>query len=251
MAETEDRRFERLSRDRFQRPPPKRFYKTVAVTDQLGIALDGKGVKTPLKAPLVLPNRALANAVAAEWASQEELINPHAMPLTKLANTAIDRAEAERANILAELLAFAGSDMVCYRADGPETLVARQSAHWDPVISWAKSDMDAGFTTANTITHKQQPGEALLVLECRVSNLDKFTLVAVHNLATLSGSTLLALMLAAGAISATAAWLAANADEDWQMETWGKDAEAMVRREARFSEFSACENFLNLVRDPS
>ena len=115
--ETEDQRWERLSRDRIHRPLPKRFYKSVAVTEQLGIALDGRSVKTPLKAPLVLPNRALAEAVAAEWDAQVEVINPHAMPLTKLANTAIDRAVAERSKITAEILEFAGSDMVCYRAE--------------------------------------------------------------------------------------------------------------------------------------
>ena len=134
-VETEDQRFERLSRDRIQRRLPKRFYKLVVVTEKLGIALDGKNVKTPLKAPLVLPNRPLADAVAAEWEAQKEFINPHAMPLTKLANTAIDRAVAEKSNIIAEILAFAGSDMVCYRAGSPETLVTRQSTHWDPIIA--------------------------------------------------------------------------------------------------------------------
>jgi chaperone required for assembly of F1-ATPase len=247
-GETEDQRFERLSRDRIHRPLPKRFYKSVAVTDQLGIALDGRNVKTPLKALLVLPNRALAEAVAAEWEAQIEVINPHAMPLTKLANTAIDRAAAEKSKITAEILEFAGSDMVCYRAENPEGLVLRQTAHWDPIIAWARSELKASFATVSTITHKRQSDEALQALETHIAALDQFSFVAIHNLTTLSGSALLATMIAAGKISVDAAWLAANVDEDWQIATWGKDTEAMIRREGRLSEFLACAKFLNLAR---
>ena len=154
--ETEDQRWERLSRDRIHRPLPKRFYKSVAATDQLGIALDGRSVKTPLKAPLVLPTRALAEAVAAEWDAQIDVINPHAMPLTKLANTAIDRAIPEKSKIVAEILEFAGSDMICYRAESPAGLVQRQKTHWDPIIAWAKTDLKVEFKVVNTITHKRQ-----------------------------------------------------------------------------------------------
>ena len=247
-VETQDQRFERLSRDRIQRRLPKRFYKLVVVTEKLGIALDGKNVKTPLKAPLVLPNRPLADAVAAEWEAQKEFINPHAMPLTKLANTAIDRAVAEKSNIIAEILAFAGSDMVCYRASSPETLVTRQSTHWDPIIAWAKSALKADFETASTITHRPQSAAALQASENHIAALDPFSFVVVHNLTTLTGSALLGLMLAAGAISGDTAWRAANVDEDWQIETWGEDAEAMTRRKVRLNEFSACVNFVNLAR---
>ena len=247
-GETEDQRFERLSRDRIHRPLPKRFYKSVAVTEQLGIALDGRSVKTPLKASLVLPNRALAEAVAAEWEAQIEVINPHAMPLTKLANTAIDRAIAEKAKITAEIAEFAGSDMVCYRTKSPEGLVLRQTTYWDPIIAWARADLKAGFETVNTITHKIQPTAALRALENHIVTLDPFSFVAIHNLTTLTGSALLATMVAAGKISVDAAWLAVNVDEDWQIGTWGEDTEAMVRREGRLSEFLACAKFLNLVR---
>ena len=246
-GETEDQRFERLSRDRIHRPLPKRFYKSVAVTDQLGIALDGRSVKTPLKVPLILSNRALAEAVAAEWEAQIEVINPHAMPLTKLANTAIDRAIAEKAKITAEIVEFAGSDMVCYRAESPEGLVLRQTTHWDPIIAWARADLNVGFETVSTITHKIQPAVALQALEAHITALDPFSFVSIHNLTTLTGSALLATMVAAGQISAEAAWLAANVDEDWQIGTWGEDAEAMVRREGRLNEFLACAEFLNLA----
>ena len=185
--ETEDQRWERLSRDRIDRPLPKRFYKSVAVTDQFGIALDGRNVKTPLKAALVLPTRALAEAVAAEWDAQIDVINPHAMPLTKLANTAIDRAIPEKSKIIAEIIEFAGSDMVCYRAESPAGLVLRQATHWDPIIAWAKTDLNAGFETVSTITHKSQSPAALQALEAHINALDPFSFVAVHNLTTLTG----------------------------------------------------------------
>ena len=174
-GETEDQRWERLSRDRIHRPLLKRFYKSVTVTEQFGIALDGRNVKTPLKASLVLPNRALADAVAAEWDGQVDVINPHAMPLTKLANTALDRAVAERSKILAEIVEFAGSDLVCYRANSPEELVSLQNQHWNPVIAWATSGLNASFETINTITHKRQSAAALHALEAHIVALDPFS----------------------------------------------------------------------------
>jgi chaperone required for assembly of F1-ATPase len=246
--ETEDQRWERLSRDRIHRPLPKRFYKSVAVTDRFAIALDGRKVKTPLKAPLVLPTRALAEAVAAEWEAQIDVINPHALPLTKLANTAIDRAIPEKSKIAAEILEFAGNDLVCYRAESPAGLVQRQIINWDPIISWAKADLKTDFITVSTITHKCQSPAALQALEAHIEQLDPFSLVAVHNLTTLTGSALLATMLAMGKIPTEAAWRAANIDEDWQIETWGEDAEAMARRTERLNEFSASVKFLNLAR---
>jgi chaperone required for assembly of F1-ATPase len=248
--ETEDERWERLSRDRIHRPLPKRFYKSVAVTDQFGIALDGRNVKTPLKAPLVLPTRALAEAVAAEWDAQIEVINPHTMPLTKLANTAADRAIPEKSKIVAELLEFAGSDMVCYRAESPAGLVQRQKTHWNPILAWAKTDLRAGFTAVNTITHKRQSPAALQALETHIERLNPFPLVAVHNLTTLTGSALLATILAMGKIPTEAAWRAANVDEDWQIETWGEDTEAMARRTERLNEFLASVKFVDLARSP-
>ena len=250
-AETEDERFERLSRDRIVRPMPKRFYKVVGVTQKLEIALDGKIVKTPLKVPLVLATRALADAVAAEWDAQAEYINPGAMPLTKLANTAIDRATRERSGITLEILEFAGSDMVCYRADKPASLVLLQTQFWDPVIAWAHDGPGAKFATVDSIRHINQSETALRAVRAHVEGLDAFTFTAVHNLTTLTGSALLALMLAADGISPEQAWLAANVDEDWQIATWGKDDEAEVRRVGRRREFLACVTFIKLARKRS
>ncbi len=247
-AETEDQRFERLSRDRIVRPLPKRFYKAVAVTDDLEIALDGRIVKTPLKVPLVLPSIALAKAVAAEWDAQKELINPGAMPLTKLANTAIDRATAERDSIAAEILAFVASDMICYRSDKPQSLVDLQNLHWNPVLSWVELSLGAKFHTVDSIRHVTQPESSMAAIAAHLEGQDGFRFTAVHNLTTLTGSALLALMMAADGISAEDAWRAANVDEDWQIATWGKDDEAETRRVGRYNEFSACVSFINLAQ---
>ncbi|MEO6607454.1 MAG: ATP12 family chaperone protein, partial [Aestuariivirga sp.] len=111
--ETQDERWERLSQDRVDRPLPKKFYKLATVTDDLAVALDGRVVKTPLKAKLVLPTRALADAVVGEWNAQVEVINPALMPLTKLANTALDRAGPERSYVAGQVVEFSGSDLVC------------------------------------------------------------------------------------------------------------------------------------------
>jgi chaperone required for assembly of F1-ATPase len=198
----------------------------------------------------VLPTRALAEAVAAEWDAQIDVINPHGMPLTKLANTAIDRAIPEKSKIVAEILEFAGNDMICYRAESPAGLVQRQKTHWDPIIAWTKTDLKADFAVVNTITHKRQSPTALQALEAHIELLDPFSLVAVHNLTTLTGSALLAAKLAVGKIPTEAAWRAANVDEDWQIETWGEDAEATARRTERLNEFSASVKFVNLARSP-
>ena len=249
--ETEDERWERLSRDRIHRPLPKRFYKSVAVTDQLGIALDGRNVKTPLKAALVLPTRPLAEAVAAEWDAQVDVINPHAMPLTKLANTAIDRAIPEKSKIAAEILEFAGSDMVCYRAESPAGLVQRQT---DPLGSHhclGEGRPEGRF--CNGEHHHPQapvpgstpdPGSsnqiARPIFICRSPQPHH-----THRLGTAGDHG------GSRQNSADAAWLAANVDEDWQIETWGEDAEARARRAGRFKEFSASVKFVNLARGHS
>ncbi len=245
--ETPDQRFERLSRDRIQHILPKRFYKSVSVTQGLEIALDQRIVKTPLKAPLKLPNRALAGAVAAEWEAQGEFINPHAMPFTKLANTAIDRATAERQSITQEILDFAGSDLVCYRATVPEGLVSLQNQLWNPVIAWAFQTLGASLVVAHEIVHRPQPQQAMQSFESHLNNLDTFSFTAAHNLTTLTGSAVLALMMVAGDISAELAWTAANVDEDWQIQTWGKDDEAVARRAGRHREFLACVDFVRLA----
>ncbi|HUR43760.1 MAG TPA: ATP12 family protein [Aestuariivirga sp.] len=226
----------------------RRFYKTVEVTPERGIALDGKPVRTPRKALLVLPTRRLAEAVATEWKAQGDKINPASMLMTKLANTAIDRVGSEKPRILAEMVDYAASDLVCYRADRPPDLVARQTAHWDPVIGWALTVLNAPFEAWPGVVHRPQPPEALHRLGTVLETLGNYEIAALHNIMTLTGSALIALMLKRGTLFSDAAWAAAHVDEDYQIENWGEDEEAAERRAARRKEFLACCRFLELCR---
>ena len=228
----------------------RRFYKDVTVTDELGIALDGRTVKTPLKSPLQLPTRALAEAVAAEWAEQGADIKPATMILTKLANTAIDRVAPGRARIEAEVLDFANSDLVCYRADRPPDLVQRHVKHWDPVLDWARMALDAPFEVTVGVIHKPQPEAAIAAHALALRELSDFELSAYYTIMSLTGSALIAMMLARRATPPEAAWATAHVDEDYQIEHWGQDAEAEVRRAARHAEFMACCRFLELAASP-
>ena len=246
MSETEGERWERLSRDRIVRPMPKRFYKVASVTDEFGIALDGRGVKTPLKAKLVLPSRQLAEAIAAEWNAQAEHIDAAKMPLTKLANTAIDRARPERKFVAGQVLEFAGSDMVYYRAETPENLRMRQQVSWDPVVAWASEKMQAQFKFASGVMHQQQKSQTLIAADMYIASLDPFELTVAHNLTTLTGSALIGLMLTAKALSAEAGWTAAHVEEDFQIETWGQDDEAAARRAFRRIDYDGSLKFLDL-----
>jgi chaperone required for assembly of F1-ATPase len=225
----------------------RRFYKEVAISPGLGILLDGKPVKTPLKAPLELPSPALASAVAAEWQAQGSTINPHSMPLTKLANTAIDRASGELKAIRRDILAYAGNDLVCYRAEAPAGLVVRQAHAWDPVLAWARQKTGVEWRTTTGLRHIEQQPEALKALADLLPERP-FELVGCHALTTLSGSALLALMLLEEAISVENAWQSACAEEFWQRDQWGEDGEATARIEAQFREFGAAYQFVNLAR---
>ena len=247
---SEDQRHERRSKDSVNRPLPKRFYKTVSVSNDRSILLDDRLVKTPLKANLTLPTSALAEAVASEWRAQATHIDPALMPLTKLANTAIDRVGAERAHVAGEVMAFAGNDLVCYRAQEPAVFVALQAKAWDPVLDWAGAALNAKFQVTKGVVHVAQPLAALEAVEYHVSALDDFALTGVHNLTTLTGSALLALMLHNGAIAAEDAWAAAHVDEDFQISQWGHDFEASARRSHRKVEFDATARFMALLTQP-
>jgi chaperone required for assembly of F1-ATPase len=228
--------------------PRKRFYKTATVTEDNGIALDGRPVRTPLKQPLRLPTRALAEAIAKEWEGQGEMIDPSSMTLTKLANTTIDRVADDKQRIADEIVKFAGADQVSYRAHEPDGLVARQAEHWNPVLDWAMAQLDAPFVATTGIVHHQQPAEALGAFARHVERLDPWSLTALHNLATITGSALIAAMVADGALDREAAWRAGFIDEDWATELWGSDEEAERRRAALRREFDACVDFLELAR---
>jgi chaperone required for assembly of F1-ATPase len=246
-TETADERWERLSRDRIVRPLPKKFYSLATVTDEQGIALDGRVVKTPMKSKLILPSQALADAVAAEWNAQVDVINPAAMPLTKLANTAIDRAGGERDFVAGQVVEFSGSDMVCYRAGEPEALAILQASAWDPVLRWAEVDMGVQFKVVTGVIHQAQDAATVEAVKKHVAGLDEFRLTVAHNLTTLTGSALLGLMLVANKITPDAGWQAAHVDEDFQIAVWGTDEEAAQRRVWRKTDFDGSLQFLNLL----
>lgn len=234
----------------FEKPKlPKRFYKDVTVADEgdrAAILLDGRPVRTPGKAQLAVPSARLAAAIADEWRGQGEEIDPRTMPLTKLANSAIDGVEGQEAAVIDDIVAHAGSDLLCYRASGPEGLLALQTQHWDPVLAWAADALGAPLTLAEGIVHVTQPETSLAALRGQIEGLNAYALAALHVMTTLTGSALLPLAVARGRLSPEAAWEAAHVDEDWQIGQWGEDAEARLRRQNRKRDFDAAARMLAL-----
>ena len=225
----------------------KRFWKTAAVVDAEGgfaVALDGKPLKTPARAALIVPTCALADAVAAEWNACPETIDPRLMPMTGLANAATDRAGNEIATGLAK---FGESDLTCYRAADPAPLVERQSEAWDALLAWARRRYDIDFATCSGIIHVPQPPETIRRLGHAVHALDRFRLAALSPLVTISGSLVAGLAVVEQAMPADAVWDAVTIDEQWQLEQWGSDAEAEAMIEARRTEFLAAARFVELL----
>lgn len=228
----------------------KRFYKAVSVAgDGEGwrILLDGRAVKTPMRATLALPVEPLTQAIAREWEAQGAKIAPKTMPLTKLANTALDAVRGRETEVAANILSFAGRDLVCYRAEAPDELVARQSASWEPVLQWLEATFGARLTVTAGIMPVDQPPESLAALQNALTQFDAFSISALHVMTTLTGSAALALALAHGRLSVDECWTAAHVDEDFQIAKWGLDAEASARREARRAEMDAAAEFLQLI----
>jgi len=226
----------------------KRFWQEVTLDAERGVRLDGKPVRTPGRLPLVLPTDAMAAAVAEEWRAVTGEIDPRAMPLTGLANAAIERIPADPAVFAANLAAYAESDLLCYRADAPPELIARQAAAWDPPLVWATQRYDVHFTIASGVMHRPQPDATIERLAVAVSTRGAFELAGLSPVVTITGSLVLGLALIEGAMDAEAIWLAANLDEDWQAEQWGEDALAAQTRAAHLAEFDAAVRFLSLAR---
>lgn len=222
---------------------PKRFYAEAAVVgteDGFAVQLDGRPVRTPGKALLVLPTAAAAQLVADEFAAQGETIDPLSMPVLRLANSAIDGVAAEMQGVLEDVMRFAASDLVCYRAGAPEALVVRQAEAWNPPLDWAQATLGARFVLAEGVMHVAQPRESVAAVGLWLKQrAEPFRLAAIHVMTTLTGSALLALATEAGAIKPDAAWAAAHVDEDWNIEQWGEDAEAAARSAMRRRDFDA------------
>ena len=228
---------------------PKRFYKDVSTELREGafaVLLDGKPVRTPAGNALALPTEAAADLVAAEWRAQGEFIDPSSMPVTRLVNTALDGVAKNPGAVAADIAKYSGSDLVCYRVGEPEGLVAAQAVAWDPALDFAREKLGARFRLAGGVMFVQQPADAIDAVSRTVARYEDspLKLAALHSMTTLAGSALLALMIAGGAHSAEDAWAAAHVDEDFQMERWGLDSEALAKRAARFADMKAAAELL-------
>jgi chaperone required for assembly of F1-ATPase len=219
-----------------------RFYQA-AQTGEAGaggvpVLLDGRPVRTPARAPLAAPSAELARAIAAEWDAQRDVVDPARMPLTRLANAIIDGVVKAPEPVAAEITKYLGSDLLFYRAGEPEGLVAMQARHWDPVLQWARETLGARFVLAQGVTFAAQPDEAVAAAARAIPN-HPWRLGATNSVTALTGSALLALALVHGRLDADAVWTAAHVDEDWNMAKWGRDEEALKRRDFRFGEMKA------------
>jgi chaperone required for assembly of F1-ATPase len=228
----------------------KRFYSQATVSPEAGgvaILLDGRPVRTPARAPLRVPTEELAEAIAGEWNVQGETVDPRSMPLTGLANAAIDRVEADPAEFGRSLVEYGGSDLLCYRAEGPQSLVERQDRIWNPLLGWARTRFGIEIETTTGVMHRPQPQETLDQLGRAVAARGPFQLAGLAPLVTISGSLIIALALAEGAIGLEPAWEAAMLDEAWQAEQWGADPLAAASLENRRREFESAYRFLTLL----
>lgn len=225
----------------------KRFWKEVTVVAG-EVQLDRRPVRTPGRVPLRLPTPTLAEAIAAEWRAVGDTLDPRAMPLTGLANAAIDRVSPDPAAFAAGLARYGESDLLCYRAEMPEPLVERQAALWDPPLAWAQARYDVHFAVVAGVMHRPQPPATLARLAEAIAARPPFALAPLSPVVTITGSLVLALALAEQALDADTVWTAANLDEDWQAEQWGEDALAVQAREHRRREYDAAVSFLAMAR---
>ena len=228
----------------------KRFWTDVSVGQETGgwsIALDGRPVRTPARASLVVPNKALAEAIAGEWRDVEGEIDPRAMPLTGLANAAIDRVAPDKGSFATGLARYAEADLVCYRADNPKELVERQAESWDSLLAWARRRFDVDFVTTSGVAHVGQPPATVERLAHAVASLDAFRLAGLSPLVTIGGSLIAALAVLEKAITPDEAWQAVSLDERWQLEQWGGDADAEAALDNRRRDFMAAARFLGLL----
>ena len=229
----------------------KRFYKDVTVGEVDGgwqVLLDGRGLKSVGKRPQAVPTQALAEVLAGEWAAQGEEIDPASFLFRDLADYAIDVVANERDDVARSLVAYAETDTLCYRGDEDEPLHQRQLDVWEPLLTSAEQRWDVHFERISGIIHKPQPPETLARMETILSAENEFSLAALKTLTSLSASLVIALAAIASDADPEELWLAANLEEDWQAELWGKDAEAEDRREKRYAAFKAAMRFAALAR---
>ena len=241
----------RTGRDALDRPLAKRFYKEVSFSEKDGLCcveLDGRPVRTPSRSRLAASSRQLMECICQEWRAQRQWIEPDSMPLTRLANTVIDGVSIHMDDVRQAIIAFAGSDLLCYRAERPAELAQKQAEAWDPVLEWVQARYGARFETGAGIAHVAQPRESIDALDRYLADLSAFELAPLHVMTSLTGSLFLALAVAEGRLDVDQAWCAAHVDEDWQIALWGEDKEAQTRRGRRLEELRSAARFLELVR---
>ena len=228
----------------------KRFWKEAAVGGEgegWAIKLDGRPVRTPARASLIVPAEALAEAIADEWRSVGDTIDPRAMPLTGLANAAIDRVAPEPQAFAGGLAKYAEADLACYRSEWPPELVSQQEKSWDELLAWARRRYDVDFSTTSGLLHVPQPQATIERLAHEVAALDPFRLAGLSPLVTTGGSLVAALAVLDKALTPEAAWDAVSIDDRWQLEQWGGDAEAELALDNRKRDFMAAARFLELL----
>lgn len=227
----------------------KRFWKAARVEPCEGgftVTLDGRAVKTPAKALLVVPTRAMAEAVAAEWDAQQGKVDPGTMPMTRAANSAIDKVTVQFDEVVGLLADYGGSDLLCYRATGPAELVARQAAGWDPLLDWSATVLHAPLRVTEGVVPVAQDPRSLARLKARVAALGVFELTAFHDLVSISGSLVLALAVIDGRLAVEEAWTLSRIDEAWQTELWGHDEEADRAEAVRHAAFLHADRFYRM-----
>ncbi len=230
---------------------PKRFWKAVSVVTVDGgfaVHLDGRPLRTPAKAALILPTEAMARAIAAEWDAQTGKVDPGTMPCTRAANSALDKLVPQKDAVVALLADYGGSDLLCYRAEAPPELAARQAAGWDPLLDWAATTLRAPLRATAGVMHIAQDPASLDRLTAATAGLDPFRLAAFHDLVAISGSLVLALAVLHGRLSAEEAFDLSRIDEHWQIEQWGADEEAAETEAAKRAAFAQAHRFLELCR---
>ena len=231
---------------------PKRFYSSVAVSntdDGWIIELDGRAIRTPGQRVIVLPTKAAAQSVADEFSAQKEFVQLATMPLYRLVNTAVDGVADDPQAVVEDIMRFAATDMILYRADAPERLVALQSEVWDPLLEWARRELGARFFLAEGVMHVEQPKESIAAVGFHLrQNADPLRIAALHVITSISGSALIALALEVGELDFVQAWTAAHVDEDWNNSLWGEDAEAKARRDFRQRDMEAAYQILRQIK---
>lgn len=232
----------------------KRFWtaaSVVLIDGGFTVHLDNRAVKTPAKTPLIVPTRAMAAAIAAEWDAQDGQIDPRTMPVTRSANAAIDKVAVQHPEVAQMIADYGDSDLLCYRAPGPVELIERQAQMWDPLLDWAEATLGVRLSTATGVVHVPQDHRHLTELSARVHAMDNFTLAAFHDLVSLSGSLILGFAVLMDHRSADEIWHLSRLDEEWQIEQWGADEDAAAMAETKRLAFLHAKFFLDLARSPN